>query len=271
MDHSLSRQLMHTWALDAAAFAGVLAELDPSWNSETCELAGGRLVLSGAGLYVNRAIEAGIEPALDDGDIDVLIERSAMVGVKAAIEVSPATHRMSIERLRARGFAPNPDSAISVLTRGTGTPSVDHPDDVVVRAVVSDDDLDQWMEVSALGWGHATPEARQASDVFARAAHVIDGDGMVIAFTADGRPLGCASLTIRGPIATLGGMSTIPAERGRGVQAALIHHRLGVARSHGCAIAASSAVSGGASQRNLIRHGFAPLCAINTWTWHHAV
>lgn len=267
----MSRRLMHAWALDAAAFAEVIAHHDRSWNSQTCELAGGRLVLSGAGLYVNRAIAAGIEPALDDADIDALIERSATVGVPAAIEVSPATDRLTIERLMARGFAPRPESDVSVLTRSTSVPGVDHPDDVVVRPVLSDDDLAQWMQVSALGWGHVTPQARRACDAYTRAAHAIDGDGMVIAHDAsDGRPLGCASLTVRDTIATLGGMSTIPAERGRGVQAALIHHRLGVARARGCTLAASSAVTGGASQRNLIRHGFVPLFVIGTWIHRHA-
>ena len=109
-----------------------------------------------------------------------------------------------------------------MFARDVDMPAVVHPDDVVVRPVRSAADLASWQEVSALGWGHATAEARRAADAFAVAAHAIDGDGMVIAFDAgDGRPLGCASLTVRDGLATLGGMSTLPAERGRGVQAAL--------------------------------------------------
>jgi GNAT superfamily N-acetyltransferase len=267
-DDSLARRIINTWALDAAAFADVLAVHDPSWQSEARELAGGWLVLSGAGLYVNVALGVGIEASLTDDDVDVIIGRSAAIGVPPSVEVTPSTHRGTIERLTARGFAPA-GSHTQVLARDIDPPADDHTgdrDDIVIRSVRSADDLARWQEVSALGWGHTTSAARRAADTFAVAAHAIDGDGMVIAFDAvDGRPLGCASLTIRDRLATLGGMSTIPAERGRGVQAALIHHRLGIARAHDCDIATSRAVVGGASARNVERHGFAPQFVIQTW------
>ncbi|HEX6658266.1 MAG TPA: GNAT family N-acetyltransferase, partial [Ilumatobacter sp.] len=131
---------------------------------------------------------------------------------------------------------------------------------------VGERSLTEWQDVSALGWGHVTEAARRAADAFAAAAQVVDGDGMVIAVDAsDGRPLGCASVTLCDEVATLGGMSTIPAERGRGVQAALILHRLGRAKSAGCTIATSTAVVGGASERNVQRFGFRPTHVKQTW------
>ena len=48
-------------ARDAAAFAEVLANQDPSWGSESFSLAGGRAVLCGAGMYVNHAIAVGLD------------------------------------------------------------------------------------------------------------------------------------------------------------------------------------------------------------------
>jgi GNAT superfamily N-acetyltransferase len=264
---ALARLLVHTWALDAAAFARVLAEQDPSWRSEARELAGGWLVLSGAGLYVNRAIGAGVRTALTGREVDVVIARSDAVGVPAAFEVTPWTHPATLDRLSASGFEHDAAHDVQMFVRGTGLPRVERPHGVVTRAVESFDDLARWMEVSALGWGHVAPAARRASDAFSRAAHAIDGDGMVIAHDAgDGRPLGCASLTVRDRIATLGGMSTIPDERGRGVQAALIAHRLAVASARGCTVAASTAKLDGASARNLVRHGFVPRAVITTWT-----
>jgi GNAT superfamily N-acetyltransferase len=259
------RRIIDTWARDAAAFAHVLAVQDPSWRSEARELAGGWLVLSGAGLYVNVAVGVGIDAPLTDDDIDLIVERSSAVGVTPSVETTPLTHPGTFERLTERGFAPS-SSETQVFARNVDMPVVMHPDDVVVRPVLSADDLALWQEVSALGWGHVTAEARRAADTFALAAHEIDGDGMVVAFdAADGRPLGCASLTVRDGLATLGGMSTIPSERGRGVQAALIHHRLGVAAGRDCRIATSRAVVGGASARNLTRHGCAPQFVITAW------
>ena len=49
------------------------------------------------------------------------------------------------------------------------------------------------------------------------------------------------------------------------VQAALVRHRLGVALAAGCDLIASSAVTGGASERNLGRLGFQPVLQVTTW------
>jgi GNAT superfamily N-acetyltransferase len=92
---------------------------------------------------------------------------------------------------------------------------------------------------------------------------------MVLAFDPSGeRPIGCASSTVRDGIATLGGMSTIPAARRRGVQAALVRHRLARAATLGCELAAATAAVGSASERNLVRLGFEAQFAVETWTRH---
>ena len=99
-----------------------------------------------------------------------------------------------------------------------------------------------------------------ASDAFAAAAAVVDGRGFLLARdAADGRPLGCASVTIRDGLATLGAMATRPSERRRGVQATLITHRLRIAAEAGCDLAVSSTIPANTSERNLRRAGFRPL------------
>jgi hypothetical protein len=45
----------------------------------------------------------------------------------------------------------------------------------------------------------------------------------------------------------------------------MVDHRLKIARKSGCDIAASTAVTGGASERNLMRLGFHPLFQITTY------
>jgi GNAT superfamily N-acetyltransferase len=257
MDAVTDRALVRTWTLDASVFAHVLAEREPSWRSEVHEIAGGRLVLCGAGLYVNRLIGAGIEAPLTDDDVDAVVGRSQAVGVEAAVEVTPLTHPASLAVLRARGFAHDPASDVTASARQLPGDAIDAPADIEVRPVTTPEALAMWQETSARGWGHDHETARQAADAFARVAYVVDGDGMVIAYdTADGEPVGCASTTIRNGVATVGGMSTVPAQRRRGVQAALLAFRLRHASERGCTLAASTAATGGASERNLIRHGF---------------
>ena len=95
---------------------------------------------------------------------------------------------------------------------------------------------------------------------------MIDGERFtLVRHAGSGRPLGCASLTIRDGLATLGGMSTLPEVRGQGIQTALIRHRLRVAAASGCDLATSTAVPGDVSERNLLRQGFRCVFTVETW------
>lgn len=256
------RRVLRTWAEDAAAFAVELARIDPWWGSETFELAGGRVVLCGRGMYVNRAMAVGLEGPLTSAGLDQIERRSAAVGVPAAVEVTPASDPSVSSQLVDRGY--RPDGTTTALRRSLD--EIDGvPDGSIVIRPANAELLTTWQATSALGWGHQDPRARRTSDVFAQVAAVIDGDGLILASDAgDGRPIGCASLTVRDGVATLGGMSTVPTERRRGVQAELIRYRLQSARSQGCELVTTTAATGGASERNLIRHGFEPWFTITT-------
>ena len=263
----MTRKVLQAWAEDAAAFATELARIDPAWDSRTFPLAGGHAVLCGAGMYVNRVLAAGLERPLTDVEFDLLESASAMVGVPAAVEVTAASHPALIDRLVERGYVA--DGETIALRHALDTvdtlDTLASPTDTIVIQPANTDLLTIWQATSALGWGHVDEAARRASDAFARAAAVVDGDGLVLATDAiDGRPLGCASLTVNGDVATLGGMSTVPAERERGVQAALIQHRLRVATELGCEIATTSTRPESASYRNLARHGFEPWFTVTT-------
>ncbi len=258
MDNELIGLVERTWARDAAELAGVLAEQDSSWRSEAFELSGGYAVLCGAGLYVNQALAVGLADPITEDELTQLRDRSAAVGVHPAIETTPATHPDTLELIEASGFGAAEETT-SVLVLDVEPPRADRGAGDIVVVPVSERSLGEWQETSAAGWGHSSEPARRAADAYARAAHVLDGDGMVIAVNPiDGRPLGCASLTFRDNVATLGGMSTMPNERGRGVQSVLIQHRIDVARGLGARIIASSAQTGSTSERNLRRHGFKP-------------
>lgn len=263
-DVGLVRRVTGVWARDAASFAETLVAVDDSWGSETFELAGGWVVLCGAGLYVNRAIACGQDAPLTPADWESLEARSAAVGVPAAIEVTPATHPAVREAAQARGYVR--ERTLSALARATDGGDVPPPTPGFDIVAADGDLLPLWQETAASGWDYDDTAARRASDVFARVAAIVDGEGFVLLRDAgSGRPLGCASLTIRDGVATLGGMSTRPAERGRGVQTALIRHRLRVAAEAGCDLATSLAAPDGPSERNLLRNGFARAFALEHW------
>lgn len=201
---ALISRLEQVDALNAVAFARALSELDRSWGTETTALAGGNLVLCGPGLYVNQAIATGIAEPLQATDIDLVVARSAHIGVPAKMEVTPVTHPGSRAALPAYGFGPDADAGTRVHVYSLDRAPTQRPRHSIHLAHVSERSLEEWQAVSAAGWGNDTADARRAADAFARAAHTADGDGMIIARDADdGRPLGSASLTIHDEVATV--------------------------------------------------------------------
>ena len=105
------------------------------------------------------------------------------------------------------------------------------------------------------GFGAETPDEAVRSDEMARAERAVAGASAYLA-DVDGTAVGCGSLTIDDGIAVLGGAATAPSGRRRGVQSALLRHRLAVATGAGCDLAVATAVPAGDSARNLLRLGF---------------
>lgn len=259
MNDDIERRLVRVRAENAVAHARSLAGREPTWGAEVEAFVGGWLVLAGPGMYLNQAMGAGIDPAAGPGELDRLVARSATVGVTPAFEVTPATAPASVAQLAACGFAADADDDITVLTVVPDQAAVSAPADVAIRPVHTAEELRRWQDTSAEGWGHVDDGPRRANDAFAAAADAVEGEYLVIAVDAvDDRPIGCASTTVRDGVAMLGGMSTPPRFRRRGVHAALIRHRLRHARNLGCDLAVATAAAGGDSERNLRRHGFAP-------------
>ncbi|MCX6521608.1 MAG: hypothetical protein NTZ21_13180 [Actinobacteria bacterium] len=257
-------RLERTAARHLAAHADSLHAIDASWGSRSFELADGLVVLQGTGLYVNRALALGLVDAVGPADVDELERASAAAGVPASVDVVPATDADLVSLLTARGYAPSGE--VSVMTWPIDAPTIEADPAIEVHPIAPDE-LPRWQDVSSAAWEHTTPAARRASDAYVAAAHATDGERLMLALDADtGRPLGCASLIVRDGLATLGGMSTLPADRGRGVQRALVAERLRLAAVAKCDLATVTAVLGGPSERNLLRLGFQRQYVKATWT-----
>jgi GNAT superfamily N-acetyltransferase len=112
-----------------------------------------------------------------------------------------------------------------------------------------------WLSLLRAGFEALTPAEATRSDEMALASHAVPGAAAYVA-DLDGGPVGCASMTPEDGIAWLGGAATVPSGRRRGVQGALVRHRMGVAQALGCDLAVVTAMPAGDSARNLARLGF---------------
>ena len=68
--------------------------------------------------------------------------------------------------------------------------------------------------------------------------------------------MGCGSIIPESGIGWIGGATTVPAYRRRGVQGALVRRRMTAAYESGCDLAVVTAVPSGDSARNVARLGF---------------
>ena len=128
--------------------------------------------------------------------------------------------------------------------------------DLDVRPVEDDRDFKAWHEVTVAGFGLTTRLQQAVARRWGEALQRL-GDGRLLIARLGGVPVGVASLGVCDGVALLGGMATTPEARKQGVQQGLISFRLTRAGAVGCAIAASTADPGSASERNLERSGFA--------------
>jgi len=259
---SLAVRVERSSAANLVRLANTIAWQDPTWGSQTFPVADGFAVLCGQGLYVNALFAAGITEQVSANDLDNLEQRCAAMNLPASVETSSSTGPQLGELLSSRGYtAGNTIEAFVLKLDDAQTTQVEvdvaqSGSNLVVESA-NEELLGLWQETCAAAWGHTSVEARRSSDTFAAAAAVVDGPGLLIARDeSDGRPVATASVTIHDGVATLGAMSTLPTERRRGIQRALIAHRLGFARSMGCDLAYTTAATGGDSARNLARHGF---------------
>jgi len=122
-------------------------------------------------------------------------------------------------------------------------------------------------EILSGEWAELGSAARSTSDEYCRAAALVDGAHDFVALV-DGVPAACGSLIVindtgdsggngdLGRIGWLGGAATAVAQRGRGLQSALLAYRLQLARDLGCTLAAATAVPGEQSAANMERLGF---------------
>lgn len=266
----LARRVLNTRAKMVAAHASRLAVLRPSYGSRVVPVAGGQLVLSGPGMYVNRLVGAGLDRPITIDDIEVVEQQSNEVGVRSMIEVTPQTDQTIVGLLVDKGYQPD-----NSATTFTATPLTERPQTpkwlrVLPQPAADAPDhsawLAAWQRTSALGFGLVDDDARRVNDDFVVAAAQLDGDGLLLVEDrAGGVPIATATVNILDGLGMLGAMSTIPEFRRRGVQAAMLAYRRHRAAERGCDLVVATAITGGDSERNLTRHGLTPLTSIVTW------
>jgi GNAT superfamily N-acetyltransferase len=236
---------------------------------------GGLAVSGGPSSPITKVIGVGYDGVPDAASLSTLEARYAAAGAEPVFEVATLADLSCVRALERRGYELQRTELVlgrAVRSLAESAPQGDPqappplPDGV---SIGEDHDLETWIGVSVDGFAASeAPEGREAAaevhvrEAIVQAAQLFTAlpDAHRYLATRAGVPAGAASLRLdEGGIAQFSGATTLVEHRRRGIQTALLHHRLLVAADAGCDLAVVTTEPGSRSQANAERHGFTPL------------
>lgn len=227
-------------------------------------LGGGVAIWTGPASPMNKVAGLGFGDAISDADLDEVEAAFRDRGEPTRVELSNLAASGLAARLTGRGYELAGFENVLGLRLPWRTPTPAPTGIDVAR--LADGEHDTWMEVVVDGFAspdvEGVPSGEQyPKEAIAKAIREMTSGGAFERYLAriDGTVVGGASLRSSDGVAQLAGAATHPDWRRRGVQTALLAHRLRAAADSGCDIAAITTEPGSRSQRNAHRHGFAML------------
>jgi GNAT superfamily N-acetyltransferase len=229
-------------------------------DAHVVELAGGVAAFTEPlfGRKLNHVTGLGLAGPVDDAALAALESAYAARGLGTEIDLCPHADAGLLALLARRGYVVNAFSntyarSLDDVAEDAGaTPGIE-----VLAGRAADA---SFVEASVAGFSvQAQDRPRELLEALARMARARADTSLFVA-RIDGHVAGSAGLSLAetalGRIGELYIASTLPAWRGRGVQAALLRARLAAARAAGCALAVVMARPANTSARNTERAGF---------------
>ena len=253
-DHALASRLERAEAKSTVASVEARAITEPQVGAKWIEVDGTLAMFDGPQSPLTQTFALGMSAAPTAEALDEIESFFSSRAANTMHETCPLADSSLLRILPDRGYRPIEQSTVLYQGLSASAPAVLEADPHLrVRISTADESL-LWATTASRGWGD-TPELAQVMLDFGRIYATAAG---MIAFIAewDGEPAAAAALSIQDGVAVLAGASTIPAFRGRGLQAALLRTRLAHGARVGCDLAMMVASPGSGSQRNAERRGF---------------
>jgi GNAT superfamily N-acetyltransferase len=247
-DIALAIRLERAGVAEAVEQAETMARVWPKSGAATLTVADGVAVFTGPKMFANRAGGIGLESTVTARDLAKLERFFAGVGIPPSVQITSYASDAFLGLLAKRGYVV--EGFRSHYVRDLKRLASRRDGIEVVRVTP---DLDAtWGTAITVGFGSPPGVTKRWNAMIC----AIENEHRFIAYV-DGMVAGVGSSLITEPgLAQFGGMSTVPAYRNRGVQAAVLHARLAHAKRLGCELATVSAISGNGSCRNIERAGF---------------
>jgi ribosomal protein S18 acetylase RimI-like enzyme len=216
--------------------------------------------------YHNCVVRADLAPDGVDRAIAASIERFAALGVPGTWHVGPSMQPADLgDRLLARGFVAAGEDIGMAIALDPFPAAPPAPAALTIERVVDEPGLAAWVSVLARSFGEGPVEAEWVGKMYRRIGFVDDAPWRHLLGRLRGKPVATASLFIGGGATGVYFVSTLPAQRGQGIGAAITHAALRSGRDLGQRLAVLGASEAGVSVYR--RLGFEELCRIALYEW----
>lgn len=215
----------------------------------------GWLACDAPGSWADFGAGIGVDGPVEDDDLDLLVEFYGARGRPARVQLTPYLHPSLRRGLSARGFVLYEQETL--LVRATADPpAVPDVPGLVLRPVdpLDDADVEAFVDVQMRGFYEGEPGPAAMEAITRRVARHPRCRTWLLEL--DGRVVGSGGLEGFEESAVLIAGAVVPEARRRGLQAALVAHRLRVARELGAEYVLVGSTPGGPTERNALRAGF---------------
>jgi GNAT superfamily N-acetyltransferase len=253
VDQKLARRLESTDAYAGVEFTRAHARMNADSIATSEPFAGGWAIFGGVDSPLTQAFALGLDGPVSEDEIERMEEFFHSRGASADVELCPYVDPSIVQIFKARSYSLLEFSNVLVRKLTPDDANLDSSSEVGVRRP-EPHEVKLLSETVGRGFfetGDLPPMMTDMFDTFFQTSA-----GTAFLAEVDGSTAGGGVVIIHEGIASLGGASTLPEFRNRGVQTALLKTRLAFAARAGCEIAMVTTMPGTISQRNVERRGF---------------
>jgi len=253
VDQKLARRLESTDAYAGVEFTRAHARMNAGSIATAEPFAGGWAIFGGVDSPLTQAFALGLDGPVNEDEIERMEEFFHSRGASADVELCPYTDSSLVRIFKDRSYTLLEFSNVLVRKLAPDDMHIDSDSEVVIRRP-EPHEIRLLAETVGRGFfetGDLPPMMIEMFDTFFQASA-----GAAFLAEVDGSAAGGGVVILHEGIASLGGASTLPEFRNRGIQTALLRERLAFAARAGCEIAMVTTMPGTISQRNVERQGF---------------
>jgi len=253
VDVDLARRLELTQAWRGVNYARALHKLKPEIKVKVEPVGGGFMIFAGKDSPLNRAVGLGFQGPVPPPILDEVESFYQHRVSPIRVDLCPLAGLSLIELLSQRTYTIDEFKNILFISLDEDIPEPPHDPDIVIRQADSGE-ADLWIRTTAQGFEESASPSPETLQILLPNFH---SENSVCFFAIVGdEPVGGGGMYLYESAVELGGASTLPAFRRKGIQTALLVARLKEARRRGCRLAIVVTSPGSGSQRNIERVGF---------------